>query len=96
MTYTPKLIVNFDDVFFRFGKDNEQISLELNIRGFYEAPEWTGATFILLDNVLGEYYTEMSLSRIEKKLLNEHEVKNLHPIIDLPKVVQNHYSEWNN
>jgi len=49
-----------------------------------------------LDNVLGEYYTEMSLSRIEKKLLNEHEVKNLHPIIDLPKVVQNHYSEWNN
>jgi hypothetical protein len=90
------LIVNFEDVFFRFGKDNGQIALELNIRGFYEAPEWTGATFILLDNVLGEYYTEMSLSSIEKKLLNEDEIKNLYPILALPKIVQDYYSEWNN
>lgn len=95
ITY-DNLNVNFDDVFFRFGKDNGQIALELNIRGFYEAPEWTGATFILLDNILGEYYTEMSLSRIEKKLLNEQEVKDLYPITDLPKVVQDYYSEWNN
>ncbi|MFZ1456752.1 MAG: hypothetical protein WAT46_11975, partial [Saprospiraceae bacterium] len=90
------LIVNFEDVFFRFGKDNGQIALELNIRGFYEAPEWTSAAFILLDNVLGEYYTEMSLSRIDKKLLNEQDVKQLYPITDLPKIVQDYYSEWNN
>lgn len=31
------LTVNFDDVFFRFGKDYGQIALELNIRGFYES-----------------------------------------------------------
>lgn len=95
ITY-DSLIVNFEDVFFRFGKDNGKIALELNIRGFYEAPQWTGATFILLDNVLGEYYTEMSLSRIDKKVLNEQEVKQLYPITDLPKIVHDYYSEWNN
>lgn len=95
ITY-DNLILNFEDVFFRFGKDNGHIALELNIRGFYESPEWTVAIFILLDNVLGEYNTEMSLSRIDKKLLNEQEVKQLYPITDLPKIVQNYYSEWNN
>ena len=95
ITY-DNLTIYFDDVFFRYGKDNGQIALELNIRGFYESPEWTGATFILLDNVLGEYHTEMSLSRIEKRLLNEQEVKDLYPITDLPKVVQGYYSELNN
>jgi len=58
------LVVKFEDVYFRFAKDNGQIALELNIRGFYESPEWTGAAFILLDNLLGEYHAEMSLSAI--------------------------------
>lgn len=95
ITY-DNLTLNFDDVFFRFGKDNGQIALELCIRGFYESPEWAGAIFILLDNILGEYYTEMSFSRIEKKLLNEQEIKDLYPITDLPKIVQNYHSELNN
>lgn len=95
ITY-DNLTVNFDDVFFRYGKDNGHIALELNIRNFYESPEWTGAAFILLDNILGEYYTATSLSRIEKKLLNEQDIKNLHPIKDLPKIVQSYHLEWSN
>jgi len=87
------LIVNFDDVFFRFAKDNGQIALELNIRGFHESAEWTGAIFILLDNILGEYYTEMSLSRIEKKTLNENEIGDLYPIIYLPTIIQEYYTK---
>lgn len=64
------LTINLDDVFFQYAKDNGKIELELNIRGFYESPEWTAATFILLDNVLGEYHTEMSLSNIDRKVLS--------------------------
>jgi hypothetical protein len=90
------LVVNFDDVFFRYGKDNGKIALELNIRGFYESPEWTAATFILLDNILGEYHTEMSLSSIDKKELKEAESNDLFPIRSLPKVIQDYQLEFNN
>lgn len=90
------LIVKFEDVFFRYGKDNGQIALELNIRNFYESSEWTGATFILLDTVLGEYHSEMSISRIEKKILKEEEIDTLFPITALPKIIQNYHSEVNN
>jgi hypothetical protein len=90
------LIVKFENVFFRFGKANGKIALELNIRGFYESPEWTGATFILLDTILGEYHTEMSLSSIEKKLLEEVDLNDLYPINALPKVIQDYHLETNN
>lgn len=95
ITY-ENLTVNFDDVFFRYGKDYGQIALELNIRSFYESAEWTGATFILLDTLLGEYHTEMSISSIDKKILNEEELDVLYPITDLPEVLHNYLSEWNN
>lgn len=90
------LIVNLDDIFFKYGKDNGKIALELNIRGFYESPEWTAVTFILLDSILGEYHTEMSLSCITKKELNENEVSNLFPIRSLPETVQNYLLEFKN
>lgn len=90
------LTINFEDVFFRYAKDSGQIGLELNIRGFYESPEWSVAVFILLDNVLGEYDTEMSLSYIDKKVLNENEVNSLFPITALLKVIREYQSELNN
>jgi hypothetical protein len=91
-----KLIINVDDVFFRYAKNLGKIDLELNIRGFYESPEWSAAAFILLDNILGEYHTEMSLSYINKKVLNENEVSMLFPIKALPKIIQDYQSELNN
>lgn len=90
------LVINIEDIFFRYEKDNGQIGLELNIRKFHESPEWTAATFILLDNVLGEYHTEMSLSYIHKKELNENEAAMLFPIKALAKVIQEYHSELNN
>jgi hypothetical protein len=89
-------IINFDNILFRYAKDSGQIGLELNIRGFYESPEWSAAVFILLDNVLGEYDTEMSLSYIDKKVLNENEINDLFPITALHKVIQDYQSELNN
>lgn len=87
---------HFDDVFFRFGKDSGKISLELNIRDYNENPNWTGATFVLLDNLIGEYYAETAISKIEKIKLKEQEIKNLFPIIMLPQILKEYYSEYNN
>jgi hypothetical protein len=94
--YYQDLIINFNDVFFRYAKDNGQINLELNIRGFYESPEWASAVFILLDNILGEYDTEMYLSYIDKKELNENEVEKLFPIRILPQIIKEYQFELNN
>lgn len=90
------LIVNMDDVFFKYGKDNGKIALELYIRGFYESAEWTAITFILLDNVLGEYYAEEYLSSIDKKELIEEKVNELFPIRSLTKILNDYILEYNN
>lgn len=90
------LVLKLDDVFFRYEKDNGKIKLELNIRGYCVSPEWTAATFILLDNVLGEYHTEMSLSGIDKKKLDENEANSLLPIASLPQIIRDYQSEINN
>lgn len=90
------LSINLDDVFFRYGKDDGKIALELNIRNFYESPEWTAAAFIILDIVLGEFHTEMNISSVEKKKLNEEEIKDLFSIKLLPKIIQDYQIEISN
>ena len=95
ITY-ENLNIKLDDIFFKYGKNNGKIDLELNIRGFQESPEWTAAVFIILDNVLGEYDTEMNLSYIDKKELDEKEVNSLFPITDLPKIIHNYKLEYSN
>ncbi len=90
------LIVNFEDIFFQYGKDFDQITLKLSIRKFYESSEWTGAIFILLDTIIGEYQSEMLISKIEKQLLIEDEINDLYPITILPIIVQEFLSATNN
>jgi len=90
------LTIKFENVFFRYEKNNGKINLELNMKNFYESAEWTAATFILLDNVLGEYHTEMSLDFIDKKELDESEKHELFPIAMLPQIIQDYHSELNN
>ena len=90
------LIIKLSDVFFRYAKDNGKIALELNIRGFYESPEWTAATFILLDTIVGEYHSEMYLSAIDKKELDENELNTLFPIKALSQILQDYQSELKN
>src|ERR1700733_14635278 len=74
------LNLDLKDIFFRYTKDNGKIGLELHMRGFYESPEWTGISFVLLDTVLGEYNAEMCLSWIDKKLLINNNIDALIPI----------------
>jgi hypothetical protein len=88
--------IDFKDVFFRYGKDNGKIGIELNIRNFQDNNDWGSASFILLDTILGEYDTEMNLSWIERKELNEAELINLLPITDLPKIMTDYKKEIQN
>jgi hypothetical protein len=90
------LVINFESVFFKYHKNNGRIDLELHLQGFYESAEWTTAIFILLDNVLGEYHTEMTLGFIDKKVLNINEKQKLFPISKLSKILQDYYLELNN
>jgi hypothetical protein len=91
------LNVHLKDIFFRYTKENGKIGLELIIRGFYESPEWTGFSFVLLDTILGEYNAEMYLSWIDKKSLKDDvDSNNLIPITDLPKILQAYNLEFKN
>lgn len=90
------ILIDFKDVFFRYGKDNGKIGIELNIRGYKDNTDWGTASFILLDTVLGEYDTEMNLSWIERKVLNESELRKLLPITDLPKIMADYKKEIQN
>jgi hypothetical protein len=85
--------ISVDDVYFRFAKDNGKLNIELNIKGYSDSPEWTGITFILLDTILGEYHTEMSLGFIDRKMLNENEIDELFPIRELPKIIEEYHLE---
>jgi hypothetical protein len=88
--------IDFRDVYFRYGKDNGKIGIELNIRGYQDNNAWGSASFILLDTILGEYDTEMNLSWIERKELNETELTKLLPITDLPKILADYKREIQN
>jgi hypothetical protein len=90
------LSLSFDDVFFRYSKDNGKLGLELNIRGYEDEKEWTAVTFLLLDMVLGEYDTEMSLSWIERKVLDENEIDILYKLTELPAILSDYKRETSN
>jgi hypothetical protein len=90
------LKINFKNVFFKYRKNNGEIDLELHIKEFYESAEWTSAVFILLDNILGEYHTEMTLGFIDKKKLDKNEKDDLFPIYELPQIIQEYHLEQNN
>ncbi len=90
------LSVNFKNVYFKYGEDQDRVAIELNLKDYYESEEWSTITFILLDTILGEYDSEMKLSRIEKKRLIETEIPNLLPIRELPIILKNHTKAFNN
>lgn len=76
-----------DDVFFRYSKTQNKIGLELNIRNFVNTNKWIIITYLLLDNVIGEYDTQTFIDWIERKELNETEVENLYNINELPELL---------
>jgi len=85
-----------EDTYFRYAKDNRKIGIELNIRNYQDNDDWGVAIFLLLDTILGEYDTEMMLSWIEMKKLDENEIEKLYPVKELPSIISEHKKEqWN-
>lgn len=90
------LTLDYEDVYFVYAKDAGKVAVKLSISGYEETEEWDAAVFILLDNLLGEYHTEMSLSYVEMEPLNESDIDKLSPITDLPKAIEGYLLELNN
>lgn len=91
-----RLVIDLNEVFFRYAKDQLGISLELFFKHYEDSQEWSVAPFILLDNLIGEYDTEMSLTYIQSQLLHEAEIKSLLPIKLLPNIVKDLKAAINN
>ena len=81
------LELSFSDVFFRYSIEGAKVGIELNIRNFKDDNDYITASYLVLDNVLGEYDTETYLSWIERKLLDENQIDTLYPIEELPNIV---------
>jgi hypothetical protein len=81
------LEIDITDVFFLFTKSNGLFDIELHMRGYEETEEWVDGAFLLLDQAIGEYATEMKIGEIIFKKLKESNIPNLYPITELPKII---------
>jgi hypothetical protein len=92
----PDVELKREDVFFRYAKDNGKVGIELHIRNFTQIEKSKEIIFIMLDALLGEYDTEMSISWVDLKELNETEKEQLWPIRELPDIVKKYKLETRN
>ena len=79
--------IRYDDIYFRYSTDNDELGIELFTRNFDDSGEMKNAIYILLDALIGEYDVTVNISWIEWKKLEEENIQNLQPLIDLRKVI---------
>jgi hypothetical protein len=93
LEFNNGITLGVHDIFFSYEiTDDQKIGVTLYVKGLNEDKnEMTGAIFVLLDCVLGEYDVETKLGYIEFKTLNENEKENLKPLSELPKIVDTHF-----
>ncbi len=88
--------MSYDDIYFRYVIDEDGLGIELNIRNFEKGNNTIiNATYVLLDNLLGEYDTTMNISWIDWVKLDENNIDNLMPSLELVGVVD-YYKETKN
>ena len=75
------------DIFFKYEKDGKKIGIELNIRNFVDSNPFKNATLILIDNFIGEYERLNYMSWFEFVKLNEEEMEDLYPLIELRDII---------
>lgn len=81
------LKIGYSDVYYRSKNDNGKLGIELNIRNYDGKGLTQNAIYILLDNLIGEYNVVTKISWIDWVKLNENEITNLKPIIELRKEI---------
>lgn len=91
-----KIKLSVNDIFFQHAKDYGKTGLDLFIRNFQDIKEYKTAVMILLDMTLGEYDTEMKISFINMHPYNKKKPKGILPLHQLPGLVDEYYSVFNN
>jgi hypothetical protein len=81
------LKIGYSDVFYRSKNDKGKLGIELNIRNYDGKGRTQNAIYILLDNLIGEYDVVTKIGWIDWVKLNENEIANLKPIIELRKEI---------
>ena len=83
-----ELKVGFSDMFFSHRINGDAlIDLELHIRGYQDTDNFKSAVFILLDALVGEYDMEMKVGRMDFLALADPRPRELSPIVQLRKLV---------
>jgi hypothetical protein len=90
------LFIDFNDIYFSYKKGISSIDLSLHIKEFDNSDEWTPASFIILDNIVGEHLAETYLGKITKELLDKDIVNELKPLSDLLQVLKDFEAELTN
>ena len=78
--------IGYDDIYFRYVNE-EEFGVELNIRNYKSTGKEQNAIYILLDTLLGEYDTVTEIDWIEWVALDENNIDNLYPLIELRKLI---------
>jgi hypothetical protein len=65
------------------------LGIELNIRNYNGNPHMQNAIYILLDALLGEYDVTMEIDWIDWAELDEENLDNLLPLIELRSIIDN-------
>ena len=77
------LKISYSDIYYRSENDNGKLGIELNIKNYDDEAQTQNAIYILLDGLIGEYDVTTKIGWIEWVKLNENEMENLKPIIEL-------------
>lgn len=87
--YGDDLLLSYDDIFFKYFPDSNKIGVELHIRDYGDSEDIDSAVFILLDSLIGEFDMEMEIGWIDRTILNEDNLDDLLPLLELRKIVDN-------
>jgi len=79
--------IGYHDIYFTYSTDNDELGIELFARNFDDSGEMKNAIYILLDGLIGEYDVTVNINWIEWKKLEEENIQNLQPLINLRKVI---------
>ncbi len=81
------LKIGYSDIFFKSENDDGKFGVELHIRDYNNKGQTQNAIYILLDGLIGEYDVTTKIGWIEWVKLDEKNIENLRPIIELRNVI---------
>ena len=79
--------IGYCDLYFRFFEQKDQLGIELNIKNFDNKGQTQDAIYILLDGLLGEYDVTTKIDWIDWVKLDENNIENLSPIVELRTLI---------